>query len=177
LGLFDLPFPYLPQQVTLLNWLVIGFPALIIALTRERSVAATRPHFLREVGWFAVRTGIVFALAGLAVLLVSIHGFQDDLQTQRTLLLSVLIFLGITALLRTLTDGEEQPLKGDRRLRWLAVAAVPAYLVTMYVPIANNFFQLTPLEDVGHWLLIGGVVVPAYALSLVADQFGARRAR
>src|SRR5262249_13085194 len=36
-GLFGLPFPYLPQQVTLLNWLVIGLPALVITLSRERS--------------------------------------------------------------------------------------------------------------------------------------------
>jgi len=169
-GLFGLPFPYLPQQVTLLNALVIGIPAVIIALTRERSVAATRPHFLREVGWFAVRTGVVFALAGLATLLVSLHAFGDDLRTQRTLLLSVLIFLGITALLRALTDGEEQPLKGDARLRWLAVAAAPVYLTAMYIPITSRFFHLTPLTEVSHWLLIAGVVVPAYALSLLSDR-------
>src|SRR5262249_50515018 len=91
-GLFDLPFPYLPQQVTLLNWLVIGIPALVITLTRERSAAPTRPRFLREVGWFAVRTGVVFGLAGLVTLVVSRHVLGDDVRTQRTLLLSVLIF-------------------------------------------------------------------------------------
>jgi cation-transporting ATPase E len=171
LGLFGLPFPYLPQQVTLLNWLVIGIPALVITLTRERSAAATRPHFLREVGWFAVRTGVVFALAGLATLLVSVQCFHDTRQTQRTLLLSVLIFLGITALFRTLTDGEEQPLKGDTRLRWLAIGAVPVYLGAMYLPLANEFFELTPLTDARHWLLIAAVVVPAYGLSLWSDRW------
>jgi cation-transporting ATPase E len=170
-GLFELPFPYLPQQVTLLNWLVIGIPAFIIALTRERSAAPTRPRFLREVGWFAVRTGVVFALAGLATLLVSVHAFGDDLETQRTLLLSVLIFLGITALLRVLTDGESQALKGDTRLRWLAGAAVPAYLAAMYLPVANRFFHLTPLTDVRHWLLILAVVGPAYGVSLLSDRW------
>jgi len=40
LGAFGLPFPYLPQQVTLLNWLVIGIPAFVIALSRERSSGA-----------------------------------------------------------------------------------------------------------------------------------------
>jgi cation-transporting P-type ATPase E len=173
LGLFDLPFPYLPQQVTLLNWLVIGIPAFIIALTRERSTASSRPHFLREVGWFAVRTGVVFALAGLATLLISIHGFGDGVATQRTLLLSVLIFLGVTALVRALTDGETQPLKGDTRLRWLAVAAVPAYLAAMYVPLSNDFFQLTPLTDVRHWLLILAVSAAAYGLSRWSDRWRA----
>jgi cation-transporting ATPase E len=170
-GLFDLPFPYLPQQVTLLNWLVIGIPAFIIALTRERSVAPTRPHFLREVGWFAVRTGVAFALAGLATLLISRHGFDDNLETQRTLLLSVLIFLGITALLRVLTDGEPQPLKGDARLRWLGVAAAPAYLAVLYVPFARDFFHLTKLTEARHWLLILGVVIPTYVVSLLSDRW------
>jgi cation-transporting ATPase E len=171
LGLFDLPFPYLPQQVTLLNWLVIGIPALVITLTRERSTAPTHPHFLREVGWFAVRTGVVFALAGLATLLISVHGFHDDRHTQRTILLSVLIFLGITALFRALTDGEEQPLKGDARLRWLAIAAVPVYLAAMFVPLANRFFDLTRLTEVRHWLLIAGVVIAAYCLCLLSDRW------
>jgi len=171
LGLFGLPFPYLPQQVTLLNALVIGIPALIITLTRERSASATRPRFLREVGWFAIRTGVVFALAGLATLLISIHGFEDARRTQRTLLLSVLIFLGITALLRVLTDGEERPLKGDTRLRWLAVAAAPTYLAVMFVPFTNRFFDLTPLTEWHHWFLIAGVVLPAYALSLLSDRW------
>src|SRR5262249_62322224 len=70
-GLFGVPFPYEPQQVTLLNWLVIGLPAFAIALSRERSAVATRPRFLREVGWFAVRTGVVFAVAGIVLLLVA----------------------------------------------------------------------------------------------------------
>jgi hypothetical protein len=140
-------------------------------VTRERSAAPNRPRFLREVGWFAVRTGAVFGLAGLATLLISVHAFADKVETQRTLLLSVLVFLGITALLRTLTDGEPQPLKGDVRLRWLAALAVPAYLAAMYVPVSYHFFQLTPLTDVRHWLLIGAVVIPAYGLSLATDRW------
>src|SRR5581483_8040078 len=50
-------FPYLPQQVTLLNFLTIGIPALVITLSKERSTAATRSPFLREVGSFVLRSG------------------------------------------------------------------------------------------------------------------------
>src|SRR5262249_41023630 len=78
LGLLGLPFPYLPQQVTLLNWLVIGLPALIIAFSRERSTSSTRPRFLREVGWFALRTGVIFAAAALVVLVLAAHFWPDD---------------------------------------------------------------------------------------------------
>jgi cation-transporting P-type ATPase E len=174
-GLFGVPFPYEPQQVTLLNWLVIGIPAFAIALSRERSTQATKPRFLREVGWFAIRTGVVFAAAGLAVLILAVHALgNDDVKTQRTLLLSVLILLGITALLRALSDGEDQPLKGDTQFRMLALAAVPAYLATMYLPPTASFFQLAPLT-MGEWLLVLAVVAPAVGLTLLSDRLIARR--
>jgi cation-transporting P-type ATPase E len=165
-----MPFPYLPQQVTLLNWLVIGIPAFAIALSRERSTGATKPRFLREVGWFAVRTGVIFAAAGFTVLFVAGQFVEPaDAQTPRTLLLSVLILLGITALFRALGDGEEQRLKGDSRFRLLALAAMPVYLASMYVPLSAEFFQLAPLTS-GEWLLVLAVVVPAFGLTLLSDR-------
>src|SRR5438128_1592859 len=168
-GFLGVPFPYEPQQVTLLNWLVIGLPALAIALSKERSAAATKPRFLREVGWFAVRTGVVFALAGIGLLATAVHVSEYDLKTQRTLLLSLLILLGITTLWRALGDGEDQALHGDRRFRWLGAAAVPTYLTAMYWGVSAEFFQLSAL-DPAQWSLVIGVAVPAYGVTLLSDR-------
>jgi cation-transporting ATPase E len=169
-GWLGVPFPYVPQQVTLLNWLVIGLPALAITLSHERSTAATKPRFLREVGWFALRTGVVTALGGLAVLIWAVHVWNCDLQTQRTLLLSVLILVGLVTLWRALRDGEPQPLVGDRRFLWLGAAAVPTYLLSMYVPLTAAFFQLTPL-GVAEWLLVLVIGIVTAALTLLSDCF------
>ncbi|MCC6419959.1 MAG: HAD-IC family P-type ATPase [Gemmataceae bacterium] len=173
-GLLGLPFPYVPQQVTLLNWLVIGMPALAIALSRERSQTPTRTDFLREVGWFALRTGVVFALAGLVVLVFAMHvwAVSDPEQTvrrARTFLLTTLVLLGITALFRALRDGESQPLLGDRRFRWVMGAAVPVYLLAMYWPPAQEFFQLAAL-DLTDWTRVLGIALPAWALSVLSDR-------
>jgi cation-transporting ATPase E len=168
-GWFGIPFPYEPQQVTLLNWLVIGLPALAIALSRERSTAATKPRFLREVGWFALRSGVFMALGGGLILLWAVHVGDCNVKTQRTLLLSVLILLGITVLWRALRDGEEQPLQGDNRFRWLGLAAVPGYLGAMYVPPLAWFFQLEPLNG-GQWLLVSLVVVGTAGLTVLTDR-------
>jgi cation-transporting P-type ATPase E len=167
-GIFGVPFPYEPQQVTLLNWLVIGIPAFAIALSQERSTQATKQRFLQEVGWFAVRTGVVFAAAGIVLLMVASRVLECDVKTQRTLLLSILIVLGISALFRVLRDGENNRLKGDTRFRLLALAAIPAYLAAMYVPQSAYFFQLVPLTGL-EWLLTLVVAVPAVALTLVSD--------
>jgi cation-transporting ATPase E len=166
LGAFGLPFPYIPQQVTLLNWLVIGIPALVIALSRERSTSATRPRFLREVGWFAIRTGVIFAASVVVVLVLSTdHGEK----VQRTMLLTVLVMLGITALLRVLTDGEEKPLAGDSRFRLLAALVIPVYMLVMYWPFSARFFELAPLT-LGQWGLVLIVAAGGYGLTLVSDR-------
>jgi cation-transporting ATPase E len=169
LAVFDLPFPYHPQQVTLLNWLTIGIPALLITLSRERSSAAAAPGFMREVAWFVFRTGVVFALAGLAVLWISNRLLSDDEETQRTLLFSTLILLGLTAVLRALSDGASQHLAGDVRYRWLVLASLVAYLAVMYFPPTAQFFELQALES-AQWGLVLLTVVPAFVLCKLTDK-------
>jgi cation-transporting ATPase E len=168
-GVFDVPFPYLPQQVSLLNWMVIGIPALLIALTRERSRVVDRTPFLRDVGRFAVRTGVVFAVAGVVLLALSKHLWDHDEKTQRTMLLTMLVLLGITVLRRVLTEGTHQPLAADRRLLWLSLAVIPAYLVAMYWPFSAHFFHLTMFRPV-QWLQVLAVALPTYAVSLLTDR-------
>src|SRR5262249_25108878 len=143
-ALCGLPFPYEPQQVTLLNLLTIGVPAFLITLSKERSTAASRPCFLHEVARFVLPTGLVIGVAGLLMLgIARWHG--DDDRTARTLMLSTLVLLGLGTLLRVLTHGEAVRLVGDTRFRWLALAALPVYLLAMYLPPASEFLRLTPL--------------------------------
>ncbi len=174
-GWFGLPFPYEPQQVTLLNWSVIGIPAFVIALSRERSRSATKPRFLHEVGSFSLRTGVLFGLAGIAILSIAVHLHPGDEDWQRSMLLSVLILLGITALLRALTDGEPENLRGDRRFRLLGALAIPVYVTALYWSPTQDFFKLVPLGIVD-WGLVLLVVGVTYGMCLVSDAVFARRA-
>jgi cation-transporting ATPase E len=168
-GLFGLAFPYLPQQVTLLNWLVIGIPAFVIALSRERSFAGARPAFLHEVGSFALRTGVVFALAGMAILGWYAQVVHNESAAQRTLLLSVLILLGVTAVFRALTDGEPRRLVGDNSYRLLALAAIPAYMLILFAPPTANFFQLQPMSFL-HWADVMAAVIAGWGFSSLTDR-------
>jgi cation-transporting P-type ATPase E len=170
LGVFRLPFPYQPRQVTLLNFLTIGVPAFLIMLSRERA-AASAPRFLREVGSFALRTGLVIGAAGLLLLWLSNRVWHHDEQSQRTLLLSLLVLLGLTTLLRALTDGEAQPSAGDRRFRWLAAAALLVYWVVMYWRRVGAWFDLTPLT-LEQWAMILPIFCGAYLVLRLIDALG-----
>jgi cation-transporting ATPase E len=170
LGVLGLPFPYLPRQVTLLNFLTIGVPALLITLSRDRSRAVSTPRFLREIGVFALRTGIVIGLAGLLLLWLSNRVWHDEEATQRTLLLSLLVVLGLITLLRALGDGEARALAGDRRFAWLAAAALLVYLTVLYCGPLAEFFELTPLSwRQWRWLLT--IAAGAYGVMGLGDRW------
>jgi cation-transporting ATPase E len=153
LGLLGLGFPYLPQQVTLLNALTIGGPALLIMASKAPPRPGPRPAFLREVGWYAVTAGLVTGVAALMVWLVS-WGRGDEFKTQQTLLLTTLILAGLG---NVLIAGE-----GERRLVIWAVLAVPVYAAVMYLPPTRFFFNLTPLAG-SQWALAAGASAVAVA--------------
>jgi cation-transporting ATPase E len=157
-SLFGLAFPYVPQQVTLLNFLTIGVPAFLITLSKQPKAKPTRGRFLREVGRFVLPTGLAIGAAGLVIL--RLGGLWYDEQTARTLLLSTLVLSGIGTLARVLSD--------DRRLRWLAVAVLPIYLPAMYIPVLGRFFELTPLT-MGQWGLAVLSAALAFALCLLGN--------
>jgi len=167
LGVLGLPFPYLPRQVTLLNFLTIGVPTFFIMLNRQRVSPRTAAYFLREVGSFAVRTGLVIGLAGLLLLWLSNRVWHDDEKTQRTLLLSLLVLLGLTTLLRALSDG-------DLQRRYLidgwVVAVLLLYPALMYWRLVGDFFALTPLSLV-QWGMVFAIAGGSNFLLRIADDY------
>lgn len=171
-GFLGLPFPYLPQQVSLLNWMTIGVPALIMALTRERSGLRQATPYLTDVGGFALRTGAVFAAAGLALLVLSGSAWGYDEKAQRTLLLTLLIFLGMTTLWRVFTDGQQ--LTSDRWLLVVSLVIVPIYVFIMYWDFTNDFFQISYFGWL-EWGRVAAVWLPAFLLTLASDWLANRR--
>ena len=168
-GLLGLHYPFLPQQVTLLNLLSIGLPAFAVALNRRQASGGSKNTFFYEVGWFALRTGTLFGIAGLIILWLSVHPWQETLETQRTLLLSALIMLGLTGVIRASTDGESAPRMPLRIYYLLALVCVSLYFGAMYLPPTANFFQLTALS-LRQWMRVIGVVVITNVVCKVTDR-------
>ena len=139
-GLLGEAFPYLPQQVTLLNVLTIGGPAILIMLSKVPPQAAVRVAFLSEVGRFVLGMGLTLGICGLAVWYVG-----EGVEERRTLLLSTLILGGLG---NVVLVGD-----GDRRLLAWVVFAMLLYSTIMYVGPTAYFFALTPM-DAKQWMTV-----------------------
>ena len=150
-GLLGEAFPYLPQQVTLLNALTIGGPALLIMLSKVPPGAAVQTAFLPDVGRFVFGMGLALGGCGLAVWQVG-----DGAEERRTLLLSTLVLSGLGN--AVLVGGT------DRRLLlgWAVLAGV-LYLAVMYIAPAAYFFALTPLTAV-RWAVVVGAAAVGFSL-------------
>jgi cation-transporting ATPase E len=158
LGVLGLGFPYLPQQVTLLNKLTIGTPALLIMISKAPPRAGNRAAFLREVGRYVLVAGTVTGLVALAVWLWSVWYVGDDEQTRQTLVLTTVILISLG---NVLIIGE-----GERRLIGWVVLAVPLYVMVMYFDTLAEvygtayFFALTPLTWL-QWAVVAGAAAAA----------------
>jgi cation-transporting ATPase E len=175
-GLMRLPFPYEPQQVTLLNFLTIGAPALLIMLGRDPSSKASARGFFREIFSFAIRVGIVIGGVGLALMWSASREWPGSPMLLHTLLLSMLVPLGAFTILRALNDGEERSSPRDNPLRLVALLGIVLYLIVMYVPPLAYFFELLPLDLVA-WGWVLTAVAAGMVLMVASDWLWRRLTR
>lgn len=150
-GILREAFPYLPQQVTLLNALTIGGPVLLLLIGKAPPGVAVRPAFLPEIARFVFGMGLPIGIAGLLVWQTG-----AGVEEKRTLLLTTLILAGLVVVLIT---GE-----GDHRLTAWVCFALLVYFVLMSIAPLAYFFALTPLNRV-QW-------ATAMAAALLAVSIG-----
>jgi cation-transporting ATPase E len=136
-GIAGLPFPYLPQQVTLLNALTIGGPAILILANRRGSSPAIRTRFFADVWRFVLTAGISTSIAGVAVYFGSFASDRSDPEFARTILLTTLILAGLGhAIVATW---------GQRWILAWCILAIAIHIAVLSIPPITYFFALIPL--------------------------------
>lgn len=167
-GLLSLPFPFLPQQVTLINTLINGIPVLLLVSGHDIAPSQVRSSFFREVGGFALHSGFLSGLAGLCLLLLADRIWQEDLMPRQTMVLVLTVLLGWVNALRLLHEDNRGWQKSDFRFWSVILALVPVLLMTLYIPSLADFFQLWPL-DIIQWQRVSLVFLPCFIVFIGID--------
>ena len=167
-GLFGVPFPFLPKQLTLIGTISVGVPGFFLALAPDASLV--RPGFLPRVLRFALPAGTAAAAATFAAYEI-VRRSDATLEAARTsatltlLGISLVVLLGISRPLRPWKVG-------------LAGAMGAWYALTMAWSFPRDYFELV-IPPTSAWLTaavctaVGGLLVAV--LPRLLDRLPARR--
>jgi cation-transporting ATPase E len=157
-ALIELPFPFTPRQNSILAFVTVGVPILVLALWVKPG--PSRTGLLGQ----TLRISIPLSLGVVAVALpvyatALINGATADVA--RTMLTTIATFLGIGALILIPVAADD---KGRVRMpAWVRTAILVggltiAYLVVLSTGPGRSFFQLSPLpvEIVSTLVVIAG---------------------
>ena len=137
-------FPFLPRQLTLAAFLTIGIPSFVLALAPSDG-PLYRGRLLRALAAFAVPAGLAIAAASLASFFLVDTVFGGSLEAGRTAATTTLVVLGLCFILLL----ERGPGREDIAIQSYMLALVAAlgalYALALAVPVARDFFDLTPM--------------------------------
>lgn len=163
IGLFGLPYPIMPRQLTLIDSATIGIPAFFLALAPN--ARRYRPGFARRVARFTLPMGVI---AGAAVLLcfVVTRNMGASLEQSRTLATLLFSVIGLRVI-----SVLERPVRGWRLGLLAAMAALVALAVV--IPFTREFLALQ-VPDAPEALVATAIAAAVWVLAgLVRYPFAA----
>jgi cation-transporting ATPase E len=144
-SLLQLPFPFTPRQNSILAFVTVGVPILVLALW-VRPVPS-RAGLLGQTLRISIPLSLGVAAVGLPVYAVSL-GSGATADVARTMLTTVSSLMGIGALtLIPVAADDVGRVRMPARMRTVLLvgAMVSAYLVVLSTGAGRSFFQLSPL--------------------------------
>jgi cation-transporting ATPase E len=156
--LLNQEFPVTPKQNGLLALLTVGLPALFLAAWARPGPTPRR--LVPSAAHFVLPAALSITFVGLVIYQVFLT-FTGDIETARTALTVTTVLCGLALIpfseppTEAWTGGDE--LSGDWRPTILAGALLAAFLATLLVEPAREFYELTTLP-LSAYLLIGIVV-------------------
>lgn len=195
-AVIGLGFPITPVHMSLLSLFTVGIP--VLALAAWARPGAPKKHLIQSILGFIMPAGLSLALVGLLVYVVYYVGLlqaggvsdvlqvtdtalqQNVLNIARTVLTTLTTIGGLLLIIfveppvRFLAAGDE--FSGDWRPTIMTVVLLLVYIMLMIVPGLREFFELALLEPRDWLIIIGVLLVWAFALrflwrSQVAGRF------
>ncbi|HEX2498344.1 MAG TPA: HAD-IC family P-type ATPase, partial [Actinomycetes bacterium] len=154
-GIAQLPFPFLPRQLTLVGALTIGIPAFVLALAPNADRA--RPGFVRRVLRAAIPAGVVAAASTFAAYAVARADQTTGLTADRTVAVIALTVVALWVL--AIVARPYTPWRIGLVLA-MAIGAVGA----MVIPPVADFFALVPSAGMAG---LAGLAIGGFGAGLV----------
>jgi cation-transporting ATPase E len=150
------PFPFLPRQLSIVDGLTIGLPALVLALLPN--IQRYRPGFLRRAARFCIPSGLIVGGTLISVVAYTYLGGAEAAVVQTT----AVITLTLTALWVLVILSRPFTLI-------TSLVVVAAYLglpVLLFIPVVTDFLQLgaPPLELI--LIAVGASAIGSVALEV-----------
>jgi cation-transporting P-type ATPase E len=127
------PFPFLPRQLSVVDGLTIGLPAIVLAMLPNAQVY--RPGFLRRAARFCIPSGALVAATVVGVVAyayAAVGAPADEVQTAAVITLTLSALWVLVILARPLT----------RVTLPIVLAAYVGLVVVLSIPIATDFLRL-----------------------------------
>jgi cation-transporting ATPase E len=144
-SILQLPFPFTPRQNSILAFITVGVPILVLALWVRPG--PSRAGLLAQTLRISVPLSLGVAAVGLPVFAVSLaNGASADVA--RTILTTIASFLGIGALVLVPVAADERGrirMPAWARTLLLVGSLIVGYLVVLSTEVGRSFFQLRPL--------------------------------
>jgi cation-transporting ATPase E len=158
-------FPVTPNQNALLALLTVGIPTIGLAAWARPGESPER--LARASGRFVVPATISIAAVALIVYLF-FRAMTDNLDQARTALTTTTVFCGLLLIPFVEPPNEAfaggDPVSGDRRPTYLALAMLALYILAATVPMLRHFYELQPLPWSAYPML--ALCVAGWAVSL-----------
>jgi cation-transporting P-type ATPase E len=144
-SLLQLPFPFTPRQNSILAFITVGVPILVLALWVKPG--PSRPGILGQTLRYSIPLSLGVVAVALPVYATAlINGASAD--AARTMLTTVASFMGIGALILIPVAADVEGrvrMPAWMRTVLLVGAMTIAYLVVLSTEVGRSFFQLAPL--------------------------------
>jgi cation-transporting ATPase E len=155
-GIVVSPYPLLPRDLTIIDWLTIGIPSFFLALAPNRR--RYLPGFVDRVLRFTVPSGLIVAAGCFgAFWLARTHGLTLPQQRTATTIVGVMISLCVLAILAL-------PMTWGRLLLLLGVVGLFTGILAS-TPLRRFYVLALPSPVIGGVILIGVAGVAALLLS------------
>jgi cation-transporting ATPase E len=154
-------FPINPRQNAIISVITLSIPAFFLALWAKPG-QTPQVSLSRKLSHFVIPAVISIGFVGLAVFLYSLVQTRDEAYAQTmltyfTVICGILLVIFVEPPTKWWAGGNI--LSGDRRPALLAIALFFLFVVFLVVPPLRDFYGLTPLRQLDHYVIIALAVI------------------